>query len=400
MIRLNLALGLCAAAAYTPAASAASVGTVGKREVDCTGVKAISPLCKSNEAAFHRDAFYVGGRDLKTDRGTSTADQLYVEKLTPTGGVTQANPLVLFHGGGFSGITWLNTPDNRKGWASHFIEQGYAVYIVDSIAVGRSTQIEAAGYAPVGAGSPVETLRDIFTAPQDVNQYPQSQLHTQWPGTGREGDPVFEQFRRSALPLSVNMTRHETGMRAAGCELLSLLGTPSFLISHSFGAVTPFLLTNDCPQLVAGNINLEPSAGPFYQFNLDGSGQEAFLWGMSNTPIDYDPPVTEASGLKTEFVGNATAVQGRCRLLAEPAPKLPKVASVPYLAVAGEASIHILWDHCAAMFIRQVGGTADYVKLADVGVRGNGHFSNMEKNNLEVAQVVQDWIRKRAAPRV
>lgn len=93
--------------------------------------------------------------------------------------------------------------------------------------------------------------------------------------------------------------------------------------------------------------------------------------GMSNSPVDYDPPATEPSGPRTEFVGNGTDFQSRCRLLVEPAPKLPKVASVPYLVVTGEASIHILWDDCAAMFIRQIGGTAHHVKLGDVGLRGN-----------------------------
>jgi len=51
-------------------------------------------------------------------------------------------------------------------------------------------------------------------------------------------------------------------MRASGCALLSLFGR-SYLISHSIGAIHPILLSNQCPDLVAGNINLETATIPF-----------------------------------------------------------------------------------------------------------------------------------------
>lgn len=86
---------------------------------DCTGVLALSPRCSSNQAAYARDIFYVGGRYYEDSSGNRTTDQLYVEKLTPTA-VTQPKPVVFFHGGGTSGVSWLNTPDNRKGFGSSF----------------------------------------------------------------------------------------------------------------------------------------------------------------------------------------------------------------------------------------------------------------------------------------
>lgn len=58
-----------------------------KRQVDCEGDNAISPLCNAKETASYREAFYVGSRDLTTERGTGTVDQIYIEKLTPSGGV-------------------------------------------------------------------------------------------------------------------------------------------------------------------------------------------------------------------------------------------------------------------------------------------------------------------------
>ena len=34
------------------------------------------------------------------------------------------------------------------------------------------------------------------------------------------------------------------------------------------------------------------------------------------------------------------------------------------------------------------------VRLEDVGIRGNGHMVMLEKNNLEVADWIDGWIRK------
>ena len=81
--------------------------------LNCSGVNAISPNCESNETPYRRDFFYIGGRYISTAIGQVTVDQVYVEKLSPVGIAPQKHPLVFFHGGGTSAVTWLNTPDNR-----------------------------------------------------------------------------------------------------------------------------------------------------------------------------------------------------------------------------------------------------------------------------------------------
>jgi len=35
-----------------------------------------------------------------------------------------------------------------------------------------------------------------------------------------------------------------------------------------------------------------------------------------------------------------------------------------------------------------------YVRLADIGIKGNGHMLMLEKNNLDVAAVVEKWLRE------
>lgn len=93
-------------------------------------------------------------------------------------------------------------------------------------------------------------------------------------------------------------------------------------------------------------------------------------------------------------VGNETLAKRNCYLQKEPARQLPNIASVPYLMVTSEASVHITYDHCIVDYLTQVGGKPDWIKLADIGIKGNAHFMHIEKNNLEIAAVVKDWIEK------
>ncbi|KAI4189305.1 MAG: hypothetical protein LQ348_003814 [Seirophora lacunosa] len=365
---------------------------------DCVGLKGVSPRCRSNEAAYRREYFYIGGRYLPYPilGGNLVSDQLYVEKLIPAKGIKQPYPLVFFHGGGSAGSIWLQTPDNRKGFASYFIDLGYAVYIVDQTSVGRATQEDLPGY-PLRIGATAEIAERGFTTPEITNPYPQSQLHTQWPGTGRIGDPIFDAFAAQFIPLTSNLTRQELSMRASGCELLTLIGR-SYLISHSIGALHPILLSDACPALVAGNINLEPATIPFQSYTGNATSSVGRTpnrpWGLTNTPITYDPPANSPSELQT--VDNETDTPGRrsCIYQAAPARQLPQIAKVKYVALTGEASPHITYDQCVVNYLRQAGVEAEWIKLGEVGIKGNGHFVFLEENNLEVARVVERWIQR------
>ena len=63
-----------------------------------------------------------------------------------------------------------------------------------------------------------------------------------------------------------------------------------------------------------------------------------------------------------------------------------------------EASFVITIVHCGAAFLKQSGVENDFVKLADLGIHGNGHFMMLEKNSLQIAAVIADWLAKRVTP--
>jgi hypothetical protein len=135
-------------------------------------------------------------------------------------------------------------------------------------------------------------------------------------------------------------------MRTDGCALLKLIG-PSFTISHSIGSSYPILISDECPELIIGNVNIEPGNIPFQSYvgnsTVPAVGRTASRpWGLTNTPLNYTPAITDPSQLTTTTVGNDTAALRSCILQTEPARQLSNIAKVPYVAITGEGK-HVVY---------------------------------------------------------
>src|ERR1700674_3365416 len=81
--------------------------------------------------------FFVGGKIDSSVEGSPMVGQMYVEYMIPQA-LTHPYPVVMVHGGNQTGTNFTGTPDGREGWAQYFVRRGYAVYVVDQVARGRS----------------------------------------------------------------------------------------------------------------------------------------------------------------------------------------------------------------------------------------------------------------------
>jgi hypothetical protein len=45
-------------------------------------------------------------------------------------------------------------------------------------------------------------------------------------------------------------------------------------------------------------------------------------------------------------------------------------------------------------YLRQAGVKVAWIKLADLGIKGNSHVMMQEKNNKEIAAVIEQWLDK------
>jgi len=82
--------------------------------------------------------FTPGGVPAKVDpNGVYQVEQMYVQYFIPQN-PRGALPLLMWHGGGLSGVTYETTPDGREGWLNYFVKKGWAVYNSDAVERGRS----------------------------------------------------------------------------------------------------------------------------------------------------------------------------------------------------------------------------------------------------------------------
>ncbi|MGH3626159.1 MAG: hypothetical protein ACRDRL_01740, partial [Sciscionella sp.] len=80
------------------------------------------------QVTIRRGQFWIPGERVDTPGGTVARAPMFVQWEAPPS-VTQHCPLVLVHGGGGQGTDWTGTPDGRPGWATRFVEAGFAVYV-------------------------------------------------------------------------------------------------------------------------------------------------------------------------------------------------------------------------------------------------------------------------------
>ena len=109
--------------------------------------------------------FFTGGSFRDTPDGRFQTGQMYVEYFIPERR-THATPLVMFSGGGQSGLNYTGTPDGREGWMQFFVRRGYAVYVLDQPSRARSPH-----QPEVGAMTRLSVTRvqQQFTAPERYN---------------------------------------------------------------------------------------------------------------------------------------------------------------------------------------------------------------------------------------
>ena len=336
--------------------------------------------------------FFVGGRYVETEKGPLMERQMYVEYQKPTR-VKQRYPIVMIHGAAQTGSNFTGTPDGRKGWAEFFVERGYVVYIVDQPARGRSPYNDALG---PNVRFPSSQIEQRFTAHEKFNLWPQAKLHTQWPGDGpgkgQRGDPIFDQFYASQVQYLGSNPMTQQLIRDAASALLDKIG-PAIIMTHSQSGAFGWAIADARPKLVKGIIAAEPSGPPFR--NAVFSEEPARLWGMTDIAITYDPPVTDP---KQIAVVEQAAADGpnltKCMMQKEPARRLPTLAGIPILILAAESSYHAAYDHCTSKYLTQAGVQNTFVRLETVGLRGNGHMLMIEKNNLEIADFIDQWMTK------
>jgi pimeloyl-ACP methyl ester carboxylesterase len=339
--------------------------------------------------------FFAGGRIDRSVPGSPTTGQMYVEYLIPER-LAHPYPIVMIHGGSQTGTNFTGTPDGREGWAQYFVRRGHAVYVADQVARGRSAHYSQS-QGPVAEANLTRT-EQRFTAPGKYNLWPQAKTHTQWPGSGQAGDPVFDEFYASQFPSLSSFQKQQELNRDAGIALLDRIG-PAVLLTHSQAGTFHWPIADARPDLVKAIVAVEPNGPPVYETDFKGAPEwfadvgKRKSSGLGEVPLTYDPPLKDGEELAFVRQDKPDAPDlVRCWQQAEPARKLPRLAGIPILIVISEASYHAAYDHCTANYLTQAGVRNTMLRLGEVGIRGNGHMMMLEKNSDDVAAAMRNWL--------
>jgi pimeloyl-ACP methyl ester carboxylesterase len=345
-----------------------------------------------------REGYLFAGGKYSTDKDAKVmSGQIYAEFQIPAH-QSHPYPIVFVHGGGQTGTNFTGTPDGREGWAQFFLRQGYAVYVVDQAGRGRSAY-QSSAYGPQTAVN-IEFVQKRFTAIEKYNSWPQAHLHTQWPGAGTPGDPIFDQFFASQVPSMVSFPLQQGLSSEAIVALLDKIG-PAIILTHSQSGATGWPVADARPDRVKAVVAVEPSGPPFY--NVDNvaapewfrDSDEQRPWGIAAGPLTYSPPAASPSDLAIVQQDQPDDPNvSRCWMQKSPARQLPNLQKMPILVLTSESSYHRGYDHCTVKFLEQAGVHATWIKLEDIGIHGNGHMMMLEKNNAEIAAVMSRWIEK------
>ena len=275
---------------------------------------------------------------------------------------------VFLHGYCQSGKSWETTPDGRDGFQNIFLERGYKIFIVDQPRRGRAGQ---------------------STEPYTFAAKPDDQL---WYNTFRIGEyPNF--YANAKVPRdekSLSQFFHQmtpsfpTEQKIIVDAMIAVFekSDEGILITHSAGG-GPGWATAIRSDKVKAIISLEPGAFPF--------------------PEGEVPPTEETTSL-FPAVGEAVPMEDFLRLTEIPivlyfGDNIPS-GSQP-VANRGQDNWRTRLNLARkwAQVVNKYGGDAEIVCLPDVGVRGNTHFMMADLNNVEVANVMERWIKSKGLAR-
>jgi hypothetical protein len=270
--------------------------------------------------------FTPGGVPAKVDlNGTYLVESMYVQYFLPANR-RGAVPLLMWHGGGLTGVTYETTPDGREGWLNWFVKRGWDVYNSDAVERGRAGW---AMYPDIFKGEPVFLPKD---EPYGRFRMKGSQFPTD----------AYDNFVRQIVP---RWTTTDDAIIAAYTALVDRV-CPCAILFHSQAGQFGFKVAQARPDKVKALIAVEPA-------------------GQGDAKL-----VDRLKGIPTLFVyGDGIETDKRW-------PTIRKNG-----VAFGEA-------------IRAAGGRVDVVDLPKAGIAGNSHMLMMDKNNLEVAALVQRWLEQ------
>jgi len=270
-------------------------------------------------------------------------------------------PLVMWHGIGQFSKTWETTPDGREGFQNIFLRRGFGVYLIDQPRRGnagrsmvegtvRPTPDEQGWFGTFRLGiwpdyfEGVQFSRD----PETLNQY-------------------FRQMVPNVGPIDINVNAE------AVSALFNKIG-PAILITHSHSGGMGWL-TAIKNKNVKAIVSYEPGSG----FLFPEGALPASMKSAGGTLEAASVPLSEFLQLTkipiVIYYGDFIPV--------EPTYNPGQDGWRVRLEMAK------LWRDA----VNSHGGDVTLIHLPEIGIKGNTHFPFSDLNNVEIADLMSEWLK-------
>jgi len=295
------------------------------------------------------------------DGQTFHGDHAYVFYQIPA--KARKYPLVMWHGIGQFSKTWETTPDGREGYQNIFLRRNFGVYLIDQPRRGNASRS-----AVTGTINPIPDEQGWFNTFR-VGIWPQYFDGVQFARDTNTLNQYFRQMVPNIGPIDINVNTD------AVSALFNKIG-PAILVthSHSGGMGWATAIKN---QNVKAIVSYEPGSG--------------FLFPEGEVPA----PIPMAGGTLAAF--------------GVPLSDFMKLTKIPIIIYYGDnipdkpmdnpgqdgwrARLEMarLWRDV----VNKHGGDVTVVHLPEIGIKGNTHFPFSDLNNLEIANLMSEWLKEK-----
>jgi hypothetical protein len=325
-----------------------------------------------------------------------TIGQMYVQFQIPQRVAAPGWPVIMVHGSTHTGAALESTPDGREGWYPYFVRKGVATYVVDQSGRGRSgfdQSVLNEAEALLLAGN-----RDAAAAALPTMQrITDNGAYQAWFGHWLPAGSTIVGGR---------LVPHGSAEDPQGA---TVDGQPHVAPQFPLAAVAEYYkqLVPNAEATLPGSICMTctpqevPPANTWTPQNLATlveqlGGAIVATHSQSGIMGHHMIRVLKERG-HADLVKGLITVEGGCSL-----PQSGLTATdfdaIPYLAIKGDytAASQQCQETVDAINARRAQGQgaakAEYLKLDEHGMLGVTHMMMLDANNLEIADLMLDWV--------
>ncbi|HBO06187.1 MULTISPECIES: alpha/beta fold hydrolase [Bacteroides] len=305
-------------------------------------------------------SFAIGGTITTDENGNQFhGDHGYVFYQKPTH--PHKYPLVFLHGIYQSSKTWESTPDGREGFQNIFIRHNFSTYNLTHPRRGN------AGRGQTGINiQPIYDEQTWYTKWR-IGIYPNYFKNVQFPHDQESLNQFMRQITPDTGPIDFDVN---TDAIAALFDKLE----GAIMMAHSQGVMHTWKTMTKTKNIKA-------------VIALEGGGFFSF-------PTDEPHPITEASK-EIEYImvsPDTFKVFTQTPILLIYGDNIPtEHSNIPELDIW---RIRLDLAYQWANTVNKHGGNVTIIHLPKIGIYGNTHFPMSDLNNIDIANVILEWLHE------